>query len=433
MRASWLVVALITAAVLAPQPVQSQGLPDILWESSVHTHTAEGVAYAPDGSFVLSGANYTDCTFRLWSASDGTPLGDFSVYPHGIETVDVAPGGSLVAVGYIVHDYAPGGVAAVWDTELGEELFTTGGCNVAFSPGGDMLASGGGGVNRYLSISDVSDGSERHSIYTGSYLLDVAYSPNGRVIATAGSDNDIQLWDPASGGLIGALSGHTDDVSAIAFSPDGAYLASGAGGWDEPSDSSIKIWRVSDGELLDTLEGHGDWVYALAFSPSGDVLVSSGRTGSTPKIKYWNLETGEMTRYYDDSAPGLDFSPDGAFIVYGRSGGDVVVARSGLLTGVDDHVEAEGDRIIEVPRPNPFSSETTISFDTPPEYGRVELAIYDVSGRLVRRLFGGDAAGRKSVVWDGTDAGGIEVASGIYYCRLETREREESIKLTLLK
>jgi len=434
MRISWPLILACTIVTVASTQSHSQGLPDIVWEVDHHTHSATGVAYAPDGSFVASGAGYDDCSVRLWLATDGTPAGDFSVYPHGILSVDVAPDGPYVAVGYIVSGYPPGGVSAVWDTELEEELFTTGGCYVSFSPGGDMLASGGGGVNRYLFLTQVSDGFQLHSIYTGSYIHDVAYSPDGRVVATAGSDNAVQLWDPATGSLIRTLTGHEDDVSAVAFSPDGVLLASGAGGWDDPGESTIKIWRVSDGELLDTLEGHGEWVSALAFSPDGGVLVSSGRTGSTPKIKFWDIVTGEMTRYYDDSALDIDFSPDGQYFTYGRSGGNVVLARSGLLSGIEGPSESRTRRLALRSFPEPFNPMTQIEYELP-HPGRVTLRVYNLSGRLVRELL--DSVEREegsyAVPWYGRGDSGRPLPSGVYFARLDAGEETAVHKMVLLK
>jgi hypothetical protein len=433
MRTTLLVMVAAAAAALTPVLTAAQGLPDVVWVAADgHSHTAEGVAYAPDGSFVASGGNYSDCTVRLWRAADGVLLDSFSVYPHGIESVDIAPDKPLIAVGYVVSDYPPGGVAAVWNTDTDEELFTAGGCHVALSPDGSVLASGGGGVNRYLDITQVRDGVERHSLYTGSYILDVAYSPDSQLVATAGSDNAVKLWDPATGDLVRTLAGHTDDVSAVAFSPDGSLIASGAGGWDEPSDSSIRIWRVSDGQLLDTLDGHGEWVYALAFAPAGDVVVSSGRTGPTPKIKFWDLVTGEMTVYYDESALDLDFSPDGAFLVYGRAGGDVVVARSGLTTGTADPVETAAMPAFTPPRPNPLRSQTRLSFDLS-RAGEVLLEVFDVRGRRVAVLV--DAwlpAGPHEISWDARAADGRLVPSGVYFARLPASESSRTQKLVVL-
>ncbi|HYW68909.1 MAG TPA: hypothetical protein VE960_04830, partial [bacterium] len=248
MRARFTVAAIgLAVFFFLPHSAHSQGLPDIVWEDGTLTHSVGGVAFSPDGTFVASAGSYN---VHLWRASDGLPLGDFSVYPHAVHSVDISAVSPYVAVGYIVVDYAPGGVAAVWDTELNEEVYTTGGNHVAFSPDGGILASGGGGVNRSLYLTEVPGGSERFAVGTGNYLLDVAYSPDGNHVATCGSGNDIKIWDPVTGTLIRTLTGHTDDVNAVDFSPDGSLLVSGAGGWDEPGESSIKIWRVSDGELL---------------------------------------------------------------------------------------------------------------------------------------------------------------------------------------
>ena len=143
-RISLLIAVCACGAVLMPLAAGAQGLPDIVWENAGHTHSVEGIAFTVDGLYVVSGSEYDDCTVKFWSATDGSLARSFSVYPHSIQSVDTAPGGAeLVAVGYIVTGYPPGGVAAVWDIELGMRRFTAGGCHVAFSPDGDILASGG--------------------------------------------------------------------------------------------------------------------------------------------------------------------------------------------------------------------------------------------------------------------------------------------------
>lgn len=72
----------------------------------------------------------------------------------------------------------------------------------------------------------------------------VAFSPDGRLLASAGSDRTIRLWDPALGGAVGALEGHEDNVREVAFSPDGATLASAS------NDRTVRIWDVASGRAL---------------------------------------------------------------------------------------------------------------------------------------------------------------------------------------
>jgi WD40 repeat protein len=71
-------------------------------------------------------------------------------------------------------------------------------------------------------------------------VTSVAFSPDGRLLASGSYDKTIKLWDVATGSLVRTLSGHTDDVYSVAFSPDGRLLASGSG------DETIRLWDISD-------------------------------------------------------------------------------------------------------------------------------------------------------------------------------------------
>jgi hypothetical protein len=181
-------------------------------------------------------------------------------------------------------------------------------------------------------------------------VTDVAYSPDGQIVASAGTDNQIKFWDAENGDLLMTLAGHTDDVSSIAFSPDGSLLASGAGGWDEPGESTIRLWRVSDGTLLRTLDGHGVWVYSVEFSPDGQFLMSSGRDGNPdPTIKIWRVYDGELQRYYDELAFGIAYAPDGSVFAYVSGNGLVTVARNPLALPDIDIVMTPYDPPIVIP------------------------------------------------------------------------------------
>ena len=333
-RQEFVLAAALTAVAATGVMVRGQGSPDVVWETRGHSRTVEAVAFSPDGAVLASGADYDDSTVKLWNVSDGSPLGTFADHGGSVLSVEFSATGGLLAVGHIVNGYPPGGRVTVWDVNQQTVRQTFGGCFVAFSPDGEYLASGGGGANRYVQIHRIADGQNIATIYTGAYILDVAYSPHGQLVASSGTDNAVRLWDAATGVAVRTLSGHTDDVSAIAFSPDGELLASGAGGWDEPGESTVKIWRVSDGALLDTLPGHGTWVYDVAFSPDGRHLITSGRTGSAASIRIWRVADGELVQHYDQGVsygvPTVRFSPAGGVFAYGRGGGYVAVANSPL-------------------------------------------------------------------------------------------------------
>ncbi len=421
-----LVVVLAAFSITAT----AQGPPDIVWSFEGHTRSVRGVAFSPDGQFVVSGADYSDCRAISWAAEDGTQLQTFDQYPDGVMSVDISPAAPHLIVGYIVNGYPPGGVCSLWDMTSEEVLHTFGGCYVEFSPDGAYVASGGGGANRYVYVSRVSDGWQRQSWYHGSYILDVAYSPNGDVVASAGTNNVIKLWDPDSGDLQHTLAGHTDDVNAVAFSPDGAILASGAGGWDDPGEATIKLWRVSDGELLDTLPGHDNGVKCLTFTPDGSYLVSGG----DGTIKIWRMSDGELERYYDENVNEIAFSPSGDRFFYGTPFRIVAMANWELESAdVASRELAPGSTMLELPRPNPLASASTVVFALPND-SPVQLTVHDAAGRRVSTLVDRFmSAGQHQLTWDGRNRQGSRVAPGVYFVRLSTERGLEARKITVLE
>jgi hypothetical protein len=199
---------------------------------------------------------------------------------------------------------------------------------LSFSPDGRILASASG-FNAPITLRDPSTGQELRTLKTtfSMSVYGLTWSTDGKRLASAhwGTKRNfadpnaaqsfslddlnfaIKVWDVQTGTELKSLEGHKNFVNALAFSRDGRMLASGC------YDSTIKLWDLATGSELRTLKGHAGSIAALDFSADGRFLVSGSEDGST---RLWNTQSGEMLATLVSLNKGDDWlvvTPDGLF------------------------------------------------------------------------------------------------------------------------
>ena len=216
---------------------------------------------------------------------------------------------------------ARGGVE-VWDTAAHRMLATLEGDyrGAALSPDGSAVALVPGG--NAIEVRRVGDGRPGLHLATGGPQVNVAFSPDGRLVASCGQ-GEAFLWRAADGVLIAKLPHPWLRVWSVTFSDDGTRLATTC------SDRAVRLWDTADGSLLRTLRGHADEVWCAAFSPDGRMLASGGKDGA---VLLWPVgpETGPTDIAYHGWARPL-FSPDSRTLVLREDGANpaALIVRAG--------------------------------------------------------------------------------------------------------
>ncbi len=292
--------------------------------------TVSAFAFSPDGK-TLAGSSLWSET-RLWDIATKQHKQTFNQWSY--YGVTFSPDGKTLAIG-----------DSLWDASTGEYLKTlqrkvTGDGSVslsyAFSPDSRMYA---GVLSQYVFLWDTSTGV---LLWRGSdkgRVLSIAFSPDGKILASGSRDNTIRLWDATTGQIKNILTDHRDDVNSVTFTPDGSTLLSGS------KDQTIRVWDVTTGLQKEVLTGHGASIYGIALSPDGSTLMSGSNDNA---IYFSDVATGERLKILRESATGVDdiaFSPDNTIIAT-ELGRDIVLwdiatgVQKQTLTGHTDSVSS---------------------------------------------------------------------------------------------
>jgi len=188
--------------------------------------------------------------------------------------------------------------------------------SMAFSPDGKILASGSD--DQTIRLWKVSSGQCLTILQGHTSVVDsVAFSPDGKILASESDDQTICLWEVRSGQCLTILQGHNYRVKSVAFSPDGKILASGSG------DQTVRLWEVSSNQCFTILQGHNHRVKSVAFSPDGKILASGG---GDQTVRLWEVSSNQcftILQGHSGRIKSVAFSPDGKILASGS--GDLTV------------------------------------------------------------------------------------------------------------
>jgi WD40 repeat protein len=248
--------------------------------------------FSPDGSFFVTASTSLPVTLSVWRTRDWNLQSSFDIGELSVSELAISPDMSNLAIVFR-EPSRPQWQLQVWKTDDGTLLHNL----------------------------------EGHT----DYIESIAYSPDGKILASGGADQTVRLWQMKDGHLLKTLQGHENNVAKVVFSPDGRTLASSD--WDH----TIRLWRTGDGTTLYTLKGQNRIPYSITFSPDGSVLATGGTAGL---VQLWDMHKGTLIGNLRHNGWGrsievLAFSPDGKILATVQLSGTVRLFDIKHLLGLD--------------------------------------------------------------------------------------------------
>lgn len=312
-------VGLVTCIAFSPDGklLASGGMDQFvrIWDVQTQTLVTElkdldtigSVAWSPDGSVLVWGTYSSNATF--WKTGTSEPYDTLRLEKNPILSIAWSPDGQTLAFGMASEEgRQEDGEVLLWD--FANRMLITQPVpdnlvrirSIAFHPSGKILAIGRDDGSVVLWDVSRQQMARQPLIAHSHRVMSIAFSPDGRYLISVGYEGTIAIWNLQAA------------TNSIAVSPDGSLLATSQG-------SVISLWNIHNSETAPMiLAGHTEDILALTFSPDGHMLVSSGLEN---QLLFWNVDTGQQIRGspVNSNVRALQFSPDGALLaVAGDSG-----------------------------------------------------------------------------------------------------------------
>lgn len=282
-----------------------------------HAREIVSIAMAPDGKAL---ASRSSDSIKVWDLAGGAEARTLPGDGSDFGSVTFSPDGNALAadqvgVGALAWEVASGRVLASYVHPPARSPAPVGstalGWGLAYSPDGKILAGGGShsGEDGLLVLWDTTTGEATELTAPRRPITTVAFSADGKTIASGSMDGKIVLWDAASRREQLRIEANRSYLAPVVFSPDGRFVAStNEARW-------VKLWNVATGREAAVLKGHLKAVLSLAFSPDGKALVSGDSNGT---LFIWDVPRGRMLTLLESDRGkiwGLAFSPDGKTLI----------------------------------------------------------------------------------------------------------------------
>ena len=420
-----------------------------------HTNTVNTLAFKPESSTLASGSD--DDTIRIWDltwdAWRSRPVRTLRGHRNDVKAVAWSPDGTIIA------SAGEDRTVRLWNPDSGKNTATLRGHErtveaVAWSPDGTMLASGSDDDTIRIWDATTTDSPlyvlEGH---TGN-VNTLAFHPTNSILASGSSDGTIHLWNPATGAHKTTLTGHNRSVNTIAWNSDGSLLVSGS------SDDTIRLWEplaavdiTGDGsvtylDIIEVAENYGKTVVDGA-NPRADVnkdgivdiedliVIAKAVDSQAPvdsqaapmlaQLPHSSSFTVEAVQQWIQDARDI-----------GADAQTIAVLEQFLAVLTQRTQPTPEKTVLLANYPNPFNPETWIPYQLA-QPAEVTISIHAIDGTLVRTLpLGEMPAGvyqsrSRAAYWDGKNAHGEQVASGVYFYTLKAGQFTATRKMLIRK